>query len=73
MDLHGKTQDELFDILDPFLRKHENQPYVLLIVGKGKGLLKKKTVEYLKKVGYSWEYEKKGALVNKGALVVEMF
>ena len=61
MDLHGKTQDELFDILDPFLRKHENQPYVLLIVGKGKGLLKKKDCGVFKKSGLFLGIRKKGS------------
>ena len=72
IDLHGKTQEEVFDLLDSFLRKNANQALVLIIVGKGKGLVKKKTLEYLKQARYSWKYEKVKGFINEGALLVEM-
>ena len=72
LDFHGKQEDEIFDFLDQFLRKYNNKEQVLLVVGKGKGIVKQKVIEYLKLTGYSWKYEKVKGLVNKGALLVDL-
>lgn len=70
LDLHGRTEDEIFDLLDPFIRKHRHEKQVLIIPGRGRGIVKNKVLEYLKKGGYSWTYEKTKGLLNEGALIV---
>ena len=72
LDLHGKQEDEVFDLLDRFIREHSGKEQVLLIVGKGRGIIKQKTIEYLKLARYSWNYEKVRGLVNLGALLVDL-
>ena len=72
LDLHGKQEDEVFDLLDEFIRKHSDKEQVLLIVGKGKGVVKKKTIEYLNLAHYTWTYEKVRGVVNPGALLVDL-
>ena len=43
LDLHGCTTDEVFNLLDKFIREHNKHPELCVIVGKGKGLVKKKS------------------------------
>ena len=71
LDLHGRTKDEIFDLLDPFVRKHRRQKQVLIITGEGRGIVKNKVLEYLKKGGYTWTYEKTKGRVNEGALILD--
>ena len=73
LDLHGKQEDEVFDLLDPFIRENRDKEQVLLIVGKGKGIVKRKVEEYLKMAHYSWSYEKVRGVVNTGALLIDLY
>lgn len=73
IDLHGCTTDEVVDLLDRFIRKYENQEQIVVIVGKGKGVIKNKVLEYLKMGHYPWDYEKFQGLINEGALVVDLY
>ena len=72
MDLHGKEKDEVCDLLDRFLRENEGEEQVLVIVGKGKGIIKKEVLEYLQKSQYPWSYERVKGCENKGALWVDL-
>ena len=73
IDLHGHTEDEIFDLLDEFLRKQKDQEQAVVIVGKGKGIVRKKVLEYLKMAHYPWSYEKAGGSINKGAVIVDLY
>lgn len=73
IDLHGCPLDEVFDLLDQFIRKHSQREQILVIVGKGQGVIKQKVLEYLKMAHYSWTYEKISGIANEGALVVDMY
>ena len=72
-DLHGKQEDEVFDLLDQFIREHRDKEQILLIVGKGRGVVKKKAIEYLSLAHYTWSYEKFRGIVNPGALLVDLY
>ena len=73
IDLHGCTTDEVFDLLDQFIRSQKNQDQVCVIVGKGKGLVKEKVLEYLKMAHYPWSYEKIRGMDNQGALLIDLY
>ena len=73
LDLHGKSEEEVCEVLDRFFRDHENQEQVLVIVGKGRGVIKKKALEYLASIKYGWNYEKVRGVENTGALVVDLY
>lgn len=73
IDLHGCKAEEVFDLLDQFIRKYENQEQAVVIVGKGKGIVRKKVLEYLNMGHYPWSYEKVRGFVNEGALVVDLY
>ena len=73
LDLHGQTEDKVFDLLDQFIRKHQHYEQIMFIVGKGKGIIKQKTLEYLKMAHYPWQYEKVRGSTNKGALIVDLY
>jgi len=74
LDLHGRSKDEVFDLLDAFLREHESQEQVLVIVGIGRGLIKKEAVKYLEQIGLSWRHERdRRGLKNPGALVIDLY
>lgn len=68
LDLHGKTIDEVFDMVDPFLIQHAKKGtrQVRIMSGKGTGAVQKKLIEYLKLAGYQWKFE--GS--NTGSLIV---
>ena len=72
LDLHGCTTDEVFNLLDPFITKHSQHPELRIIVGKGRGLVKNKTIKYLKGAHYPWRYEKVRGIENTGALIVDL-
>ena len=73
IDLHGCSADQVFDLLDRFIRTQKNQERICIIVGKGKGVIKEKTLEYLKQIHYSWKYEVARGVENKGALIVDLY
>jgi len=51
---------------------HKDQPELCVIVGKGRGLVKKKVIEYLKQGGYPWSYETVYGKINHGALIIDL-
>ena len=72
LDLHGCTTDEVFNLLDQFIRDNNKYPELCVIVGKGKGLVKQKTISYLKGAHYPWRYERVRGIENEGALIVDL-
>ena len=71
LDLHGRTKEEIFDLLDPFIRKHKDKKQALIIPGRGRGIVKNEVLEYLKRGGYTWTYEKIKGHLNEGAVIVD--
>ena len=54
LDLHGVRVDEVFDLLDRFLRKAEGKSGAVRIIhGKGTGKVKEKALEYCRLSGHS--------------------
>lgn len=72
LDLHGLSEAEIFDHMDYFIRQHSKEEEILIIVGKGRGILKKKALEYLKICGYKWRESQDYGKTNEGALIVEL-
>jgi DNA-nicking Smr family endonuclease len=73
LDLHGKTKDEVFDLVDRFIMKAQsaNLSRAKIMTGKGKGIVHSETIRYLKLGGYNYAYEKtKDGKVNEGLLIV---
>ena len=73
LDLHGKKTDEVFDLLDRFLRQQEakgNSP-VRIIHGIGTGKVKEKVMEYCGITGHKPKPDKDGAgRVNPGSVLL---
>lgn len=75
LDLHGMTSVEAEAALDEFLfaQSQKTKGIVRIMTGKGQGVLHKVVTSYLKKAGYSWEYEKlPNGQQNAGVLLVRM-
>ncbi|MCB0361220.1 MAG: Smr/MutS family protein [Bdellovibrionales bacterium] len=73
LDLHGKNQDEVFDLVDRFVwdQSKKGLSRIRIMTGKGKGLVRKQVVDYLKKAGYPWQYERlPSGEFNEGVLIV---
>lgn len=73
LDLHGKTTDEVFDLVDCFIMQGVTAGLerVRIASGKGKGLVQAELKRYLKQAGYPWQYEKgPTGKPNDGVLVV---
>lgn len=71
LDLHGFRQDEVYDAVDKFLMKNSRQKQLRIMTGKGKGLVQKQVLQYLKQAGYPWVFEKmSNGSVNNGCLIV---
>ncbi len=54
LDLHGSVVDEVFDLMDRFLRREEanGSDRVRIIHGKGTGKVKEKALEYCRLSGH---------------------
>ncbi len=54
LDLHGAVVDDVFDLMDRFLRREEGNgsDRVRIIHGKGTGKVKEKALEYCKLSGH---------------------
>jgi DNA-nicking Smr family endonuclease len=73
LDLHGRTTDEVFPLLDQFLRRHAHLKAVRVMPGKGHGKVRAKVEEYLRLAHYHWSVERLGnGKPNEGVLVVHM-
>ena len=72
LDLHGFITDDIFDKIDQFIMQNKDKEEVCVIVGKGRGLVKQKVIEYLELGEYPWSYEKNYGQVNDGALVIDL-
>ncbi len=57
LDLHGRRVEEIFDLVDQFITRHQNKPRLRILPGKGTGKVKGELTRYLKLGGYPWEYE----------------
>jgi dsDNA-specific endonuclease/ATPase MutS2 len=55
LDLHGVLADDVFDLIDRFLRREEagGADRVRIIHGKGTGKVKEKALEYCRLAGHS--------------------
>ena len=72
LDLHGKTTEEVFPLLDHFILKNQSAGSALIIVGKGRGLVRQKTIEWLKEAQYPYQYERIRGVENIGALIIDL-
>jgi DNA-nicking Smr family endonuclease len=73
LDLHGRTVDEVDDLVDVFLRKESERgsARARIMTGKGKGLVQKRVIDYLKKARYPWQFDKTpDGHPNEGVLVI---
>lgn len=71
LDLHGKTVDQVFDLVDKFITQHRNKDRIKIMPGKGTGKVKSELQRYLKLGGYPWEYETlENGNKNTGSLVI---
>lgn len=71
LDLHGKKQDEVFDLVDKFIMKHHQAPRVKIMPGKGTGVVRNQLIAYLKQGGYPWSYEEMpNGSKNTGSIIV---
>jgi DNA-nicking Smr family endonuclease len=73
LDLHGKTVDEVADLVDRFITSQTKRgsDQIRIMTGKGSGKVKAATQAYLKMGGFPFEFERlaTGAR-NEGVLIV---
>ena len=72
LDLHGLTEDEAISQLDRFIRENSQEEELMIIVGKGQGVIRKITTQYLEMGHYPWRYKIDHGKTNEGVLIVEM-
>lgn len=71
LDLHGKRVEQVFDLVDAFITKHQNRDRLRIMPGKGTGKVKAEVLRYLKLGGYPWEYDTMDSgQKNTGSLIV---
>ena len=71
LDLHGKTQDEVFDLVDRFIMRNHGREKVRIMPGKGLGIVQKELVRYLKTAGFPYEHETMpNGAKNTGSFIV---
>lgn len=75
LDLHGCRAEEVADRVDKFLVNAYNAKLnrIRIMTGKGKGIVQKEVIKYLKLGNYPWSYEKTGkGVTNEGVLIVHL-
>ena len=72
LDLHGRTTDEVFDLLDRHIMKHSHVSEVKIIVGRGTGAVRRKALEYLNLGKFPYKPEIVSGKINEGCLIVEL-
>lgn len=73
LDLHGVVVDEVFDLMDRFLRREEERDAacVRILHGKGSGKVRDKALEYCRIAGHSPKPDKgKNGAPNPGAFLL---
>jgi dsDNA-specific endonuclease/ATPase MutS2 len=73
LDLHGVRVDEVFDLMDRFLRREEERETALVRIlhGKGSGKVKEKALEYCRLSGHSPRPDKgSGGAENPGSFLL---
>lgn len=73
LDLHGVTTDEVFALMDRFLRREESRgsTCVRILHGKGTGKVREKAVEYCRLSGHSPKPDRApGGKENPGAFLL---
>jgi len=71
LDLHGKTVGEVFDLVDQFITKNQNQSRVRIMPGVGTGKVKAELLRYLKLGGYPYELEvMESGNKNQGSFII---
>lgn len=60
LDLHGVVVDDVFDLMDRFLRREEERgsDCVRILHGRGTGKVREKALEYCRLAGHSPEEDK---------------
>ena len=75
LDLHGCRAEEIPDKVDKFLVEAAKGGLsrVRIMTGKGKGIVKKEVIAYLKLGKFSWKFETTAKReINEGVLVVQV-
>lgn len=75
LDLHGCRGEEIPDKVDKFLVEAAKRGLssVRIMTGKGKGIVKKEVIAYLKLGKYPWNFETTAKReTNEGILVVQV-
>jgi len=73
IDLHGFKVDEVANEVDRFLMRlsTSNLKRAKIVTGKGSGAVQKATIDYLKKAGYQFGYERlSNGKENTGVLIL---
>ncbi len=73
LDLHGRTRDEIDDLVDHFLfvESQKKTSQVAIMTGKGKGIVQKAVIDYLRKSHYPWTFDKlSNGKPNEGVLII---
>jgi DNA mismatch repair protein MutS2 len=75
LDLHGCRAEEVVDRVDNFIMRatEANLPRVRIMTGKGKGIVQKEVIQYLKLGRYPHSFEKlSNGKPNEGVLIVNL-
>lgn len=75
LDLHGYRGEDVEEAVDQFLVKLATSSLkkARIMTGKGKGVVQKIVISYLKKAGYLWSFEKlSNGRSNEGCLVIHL-
>lgn len=73
LDLHGRTTDEVYDLVDRFITESQRRGLgrVRIMPGKGSGRVKTVLLDYLKRGHYPWQFEVNSSQQkNEGVLIV---
>ena len=72
LDLHKVREWDVKARVRRFVREHAKEEELLIVTGKGRGVIRAEVIESVENMGFRWRDSQTQGTANKGALIVEL-
>ena len=72
LDLHKVREWDVPARVKQFVRACDKEEELLIVTGKGRGVIRAKVIESIENMGFQWRDSQTQGATNSGALIVEL-